>query len=85
MGWRVATRSTNVRAIVSYELGSGFLFPEGEVPPPEPMAGGTLPALGVPLSEFMALTKIPIVIGREPHVEGPRGETTRRVGAGEVT
>lgn len=62
MGWRVATRSSNVRAIVSYEPGSGFLFPEGEVPPPEPMAGGTLAALGVPLSEFMALTKIPIVI-----------------------
>jgi len=62
MGWRVAARTSNVRAIVSYEPGSGFLFPEGEVPPPEPMAGGTLPALGVPLSEFMALTKIPIVI-----------------------
>jgi len=62
MGWRVAIRSSNVRAIVSYEPGSGFLFPDGEVPPPEPMAGGTLSALGVPLSEFMALTKIPIAI-----------------------
>jgi hypothetical protein len=62
MGWRVATRSSNVRAIVSYEPGSGFLFPVDEVPPPEPMAGGTVPALGVPLSEFMALTRIPIVI-----------------------
>lgn len=62
MGWRVATRSANVRAIVSYEPGSGFLFPEGEVPAPEPMAGGALPAIGIPLAEFMALTKIPIVI-----------------------
>lgn len=62
MGWRTATRTPNVRAIVSYEPGSGFLFPEGEVPAPEPMAGGTLPAIGIPLSEFAALTKIPIVI-----------------------
>ncbi len=62
MGWRVATRTSNVRAIVSYEPGSGFLFPDGEVPPPEPMAGGVLTSLGIPLAEFMALTKIPIVI-----------------------
>ena len=62
MGWRVAARSSNVRAIVSYEPGSGFIFPEGEVPPPMPSAGGTLQAANVPLSEFMALTKIPIII-----------------------
>ena len=31
-----AIRDTNVRAIVSYEPGSGFVFPEGEVPPPMP-------------------------------------------------
>lgn len=62
MGWRVAVKSSNVRAIVSYEPGSGFIFPEGEVPPPMPSAGGTLQAVGVPLSEFMALTKIPIII-----------------------
>ena len=62
MGWRVAVKSSNVRAIVSYEPGSGFIFPEGEVPPPMTSAGGTLQAVGVPLSEFMALTKIPITI-----------------------
>jgi len=62
MGWRVAAKSTNVRAVVSYEPGSGFIFPEGEVPPPMPSAGGTLEAAGVPLSEFMELTKIPIII-----------------------
>jgi hypothetical protein len=62
MGWRVATKSSNVRAIVSYEPGSGFIFPEAEVPPPMPSAGGTLHAVSVPLSEFMALTKIPIII-----------------------
>lgn len=62
MGWRVAARSSNVRAIVSYEPGSGFIFPEGEVPPPMPSAGGTLEAAGVPLSTFKELSKIPIVI-----------------------
>jgi len=62
MGWRVATKSSNVRAIVSYESGSGFIFPEPDEPPPMPSAGGTLQAVSVPLSEFMALTKIPIII-----------------------
>ncbi len=62
MGWRVAARSSNVRAIVSYEPGSGFIFPEGEAPPTMPSAGGALQAVSVPLSEFMALTKIPIII-----------------------
>ena len=62
MGWRVAVKSSNVRAITSYEPGSGFIFPEGEVPPAMPSAGGALQAVSVPLSEFMALTKIPIII-----------------------
>jgi hypothetical protein len=51
-----------VKAIVCYEPGSGFLFPEGEVPSPMPSSGGTLEAVGVPLQEFVRLTKIPIVV-----------------------
>jgi hypothetical protein len=62
MGWATALKSQNIKAIISYEPGSGFLFPEGEVPKPIPMAGGTLTAFGVPSSDFMKLTKIPIVI-----------------------
>ena len=62
MGWRTAIKNQNVKAIVSYEPGSGFVFPEGEVPGPIPMSGGTLTAFGVPLSEFMKLTRIPIII-----------------------
>ncbi|HJT62353.1 MAG TPA: alpha/beta fold hydrolase [Burkholderiales bacterium] len=62
MGWLTAARSGNVRAIVSYEPGSGFIFPEGEVPPAMASAGGTLQAVGVPLEQFMPLTRIPIVI-----------------------
>jgi quercetin dioxygenase-like cupin family protein len=61
-GWRTAIKSENVRAIVAYEPGSNFIFPEGSVPPPLPSSFGPLEALGVPLSEFMQLTKIPIVI-----------------------
>ncbi len=61
-GWLTAIKNRNVRAVVSYEPGSGFIFPNGEVPPPMPSAGGTLEAAGVPLVEFMLLTKIPIVI-----------------------
>jgi hypothetical protein len=62
MGWATVIKNQNIKAIVSYEPGSGFLFPEGEVPAPILMAGGTLSAFGVPLSDFMKLTKIPIVI-----------------------
>jgi hypothetical protein len=62
MGWLTAVKSQNVRAIASYEPGSGFLFPEGEVPPPKPSSGGTLEAVAVSESEFLRLTEIPIVI-----------------------
>lgn len=62
MGWLTAIKSQNVRAIVSYEPGSNFVFPQGEVPSPMPSSAGPLEAVGVPLSDFMKLTKIPIVI-----------------------
>ncbi len=62
MGWATALKNQNIKAIVSYEPGSGFLFPAGELPAPIPMAGGSLSAFEVPLSDFMKLTKIPIII-----------------------
>jgi hypothetical protein len=61
-GWRSGIKNQKIRAIISYEPGSGFVFPEGEVPAPIPSSGGALVAVGVPLAEFMMLTKIPIVI-----------------------
>jgi hypothetical protein len=61
-GWRTAIKSQNVRAIVAYEPGSNFIFPEGDVPPPMPSSFGPLEALGAPVPEFMRLTKIPIII-----------------------
>jgi pimeloyl-ACP methyl ester carboxylesterase len=62
MGWRTAITNQHIKAIVSYEPGSGFVFPEDEVPAPISMTGGTLTAVGVSMSDFMKLTKIPIVI-----------------------
>jgi pimeloyl-ACP methyl ester carboxylesterase len=62
MGWRAAIKNKNIKAVVSYEPGSGFVFPEGEVPAAMESAGGTLEAIGIPMSEFQKLTKIPIVI-----------------------
>ncbi|MFH1078964.1 MAG: alpha/beta fold hydrolase [Pseudomonadota bacterium] len=62
MGWDAVIKSQNIRSVVSYEPGSNFVFPEGEVPPPKHSSGGTLKALGIPLSDFKKLTKIPIII-----------------------
>lgn len=61
-GWLTAMKTANVRAVVSYEPGSGFVFPDGELPAPMSSLTGQLEAVGVPLDTFMALTKIPIVI-----------------------
>lgn len=61
-GWATAMKNDNVKAIVSYEPGSGFPFPEGEVPEPIESSAGALRALGVPQEEFLKLTKIPIII-----------------------
>lgn len=55
-------KTPEVRAVVAYEPGSGFVFPQDEVPPPMPSAGGTLGAVGVPLAEFLKLTKIPVIL-----------------------
>ncbi len=61
-GWLTAIRSENVKAIVAFEPGSGFIFPEGELPEEMPSAAGTLKPEAVPLADFEKLTKIPIVI-----------------------
>lgn len=63
-GWLTGIKSPNVRAIVAYEPGSGFVFPEGEVPTPIANNSffGPLKAGSVSVEEFNALTKMPIVI-----------------------
>lgn len=62
VGWFTAMKSPQVRAIVSYEPGSNFPFPQGEVPAPMDCAAGPFGAVGVPLTEFAKLTRIPIVL-----------------------
>jgi hypothetical protein len=61
-GWITATKTPHVRAIISYEPGSNFVFPHGEVPAPIASSSGALEAVGAPLEDFMRLTKIPIIM-----------------------
>jgi pimeloyl-ACP methyl ester carboxylesterase len=61
-GWLTAVKNPNVKAIVSLEPGSGFIFPEGEVPADMPSAAGTLKGEPVSVADFEKLTKLPIVI-----------------------
>ncbi|WP_246245779.1 alpha/beta hydrolase [Mesorhizobium zhangyense] len=61
-GWLTAIKNPNVKAIVAFEPGSGFIFPEGELPEAMPSAAGTLTPEAVPMADFEKLTRIPIVI-----------------------
>jgi pimeloyl-ACP methyl ester carboxylesterase len=61
-GWLTAIKSKNVKAIVALEPGSGFLFPEGELPQTMPSAAGPLAPESVPLADFEKLTRIPLII-----------------------
>lgn len=60
-GWLAVVEYPNIRAVVSLEPG-GYLFPEGEVPDPMSSLTGTLSGTGVPMDEFLKLTRIPIVL-----------------------
>jgi len=62
LGWSAAMKNENIKAIVSFEPGSNFVFPKGEVPDPMPSSFDTLKGIPVPVSDFMALTRIPIII-----------------------
>jgi hypothetical protein len=62
IGWRTAIKNQNVKAIVSFEPGSNFPFPEGEVPEPVSYIGGRASGVPVPLEEFKALTRVRILI-----------------------
>jgi pimeloyl-ACP methyl ester carboxylesterase len=61
LGWRTAIKNRNIKAVVSYEPGGDYVFPEGEAPQLT-FAGRPFSPPTVPLSDFMTLTKIPIVI-----------------------
>lgn len=63
-GWSAAIKNEKVKAVVAYEPYSGFVFPKGELPQPIKSAGlfGELKGSEIPLSDFIRLTRIPIVI-----------------------
>lgn len=61
-GWRTAIKNSNIKAIVSFEPGGDFVFPEGETPDSIKLAGRTVTPPTVPMADFMKLTKIPILI-----------------------
>lgn len=61
-GWLTAIRSSNVKAVVAFEPGSGFVFPQGEKPADMPSAAGTLRAQEIATTDFAKLTRIPIII-----------------------
>lgn len=65
-GWQIALRNTKVKAVASFEPGTEFVFPADEMPSsiPTPANDAANISLSQPieLDEFMALTRIPIVI-----------------------
>ena len=75
-GWLTAIRNSNVKAIVAFELGSGFVFPEKEMPSAMPSAAGTLSPEAVSLEDFKKLTRLPIIIYYGDNI--PTEPTARR-------
>jgi len=61
-GWRTAIKNDNVRAIVSFEPGGDFVFPEGEALDTIKVSGRVIIPPRVSMTDFMKLTKIPIII-----------------------
>ncbi len=60
-GWMAAMRNPEVKGVVALEPG-GFVFPDNEVPAPLPGLTGGLSGTGVPMQQFMELTRKPVVI-----------------------
>jgi hypothetical protein len=58
-GWLTEIKSSNVKAVISYEP-VGWVFPEGEAPAPIPTAAGAITGNTVSLDDFLHLTKVPI-------------------------
>ena len=65
IGWRTAIRSDKVKAIIAYEPGgTPFIFPQTEMPKITEARFKALSAsaMGVPMEDFLKLTRIPIVL-----------------------
>lgn len=61
-GWRTAMKNDKVKAVISFEPGADFVFPQGEAPDSIKLSGRTIIPVSVPMTEFIKLTKIPILI-----------------------
>jgi hypothetical protein len=60
-GWLAGGRSPHVKAIVSYE--PGFVFQQGQVPPPIPLFKGSQPSgTAVTEAEFARLAQLPVQV-----------------------
>lgn len=55
-------KNDKVKAIFAFEPGSCFVSTEKDLPAPMPGSFGTLKGESVPMKQFIALTKIPILI-----------------------
>lgn len=62
LGWRTVLKNDKIKAVVSFEPGGDFMFPEGEAPTTIVLGGRTVTPPTVPITDFMKLTKIPIVV-----------------------
>ena len=61
-GWLTQLRNPNVKAVVSIEPGSGFVFPETELPETLASSSGALEPVPVPVEAFESLTRVPIIL-----------------------
>ncbi|RYE42016.1 MAG: alpha/beta hydrolase [Hyphomicrobiales bacterium] len=61
-GWLTRIKNDKVKGIVSFEPGSSFIFPETEMPAPIPSSFDTVQGTPVSMAQFMALTRVPILI-----------------------
>lgn len=74
-GWASIMKSPDIKAVVSYESGSNFPFPENEVPASIlNRFNKQLEAYGVPMEDFKKLTRIPIVIYYGDNIPDSRHE-----------
>ena len=62
MGWQSVLENNKIKAVISYEPGSNFVFPKGEAPEIKVSSGGSLAPVEIELEAFKKLTKIPIII-----------------------
>ncbi|MEG2077102.1 MAG: alpha/beta fold hydrolase, partial [Victivallaceae bacterium] len=63
-GWWSVVKNSNIRGVVCFEPGGGMIFPAEELPEPKENNGyyGALGGVTVALTDFLKLTKIPILI-----------------------